>query len=108
MSKTSNFLFSYDINIYFVVLNQKIININSYLLHEYKNILFIRMKPNLANNKPTSKPTSLYQEYRSKTKSELDVSELLSGISELDNQMSKYDELRKQRLSQSFAMEPEE
>lgn len=62
------------------------------------------MKPTLGNKKPPSKATSFYQEYRSRTKSELDVSELLSGISELDNQMSKYDELRKQRLSQSFAM----
>ena len=35
--------------------------------------------------------SSMYQDYRSKAKSELDCSDLLSGLSELDNQMSKYD-----------------
>lgn len=55
------------------------------------------MKITLQNNKSKS----MYQEYRSRTRSELDCSTLLSGLSELDNQMSKYDELRKQRMSQS-------
>lgn len=55
------------------------------------------MKITLQNNKNKS----MYQEYRSRTRSELDCSSLLSGLSELDNQMSKYDELRKQRMSQS-------
>lgn len=66
------------------------------------------MKPTLGGKNAKNKPSSMYQEYRSRTKSELDCSELLSGISELDNQMSKYDELRKARLSQSFVFEPEE
>lgn len=55
------------------------------------------MKITLQNNKNKS----MYQEYRSRARSELDCSSLLSGLSELDNQMSKYDELKKQRMSQS-------
>jgi hypothetical protein len=66
------------------------------------------MKPTLGGKPARSKPPSMYQDYRSRTKSELDCSELLSGISELDNQMSKYDELRKQRLSQSMIFDSEE
>ncbi len=58
------------------------------------------MKLTQATKNNTNK-SSMYQNYRSRAKSELDCSDLLSGLSELDNQMTKYDELRKQRMSQS-------
>jgi hypothetical protein len=61
-----------------------------------------------ATGMQNGKNKSMYQEYRSRTKSELDCSQLLSGLSELDNQMSKYDELRRQKLSQSFIFESSE
>ena len=59
------------------------------------------MKPTLASSSAVNK-SSHYQEYRSKTKSDLNCSgNLLSGLNDLDMQMKEYERLRGNRVSQS-------
>lgn len=54
-----------------------------------------------SNFKWSQSKTPQYQDYRNKTKSELDCSGLLSGINELDQKMKQYQELKKSKNSLS-------
>lgn len=54
-----------------------------------------------SNFKWSQSKTPQYQDYRSKAKSEIDCSGLLSGINELDQKMKQYQELKKSKNSLS-------
>ncbi len=54
-----------------------------------------------SSNKLSQSRTPQYQDYRTKARSELDCSGLLSGINELDQKMKQYQELKKGKNSLS-------